>query len=254
MSGHDARFSARSHSRDTITVPRWTGVSPGERSEHAGSSTTSTWVILFLPPFGSLSASPPLSVDCSRTLADWHRQDVFHSIETSCVPARSIRAVIVRKIRFPWNQRARRIENMSITARGDRAARVSCERSFSDAKQVGCTTAGRVTCSFAVSSVMDGNERLGRNNMLSHTSHLRHSRWLCLLTGSIIFSIGNSCLFVTGDTSTAKRKGKYQCQDTYVYSIAIQIYVVCKLLEFMHNLNCKCIAVFIVCLLKLYIK
>lgn len=58
MSGHGARFLARSHSRDTITIPGWTRVSPRGCPGHAGSSTTSTWVIrfLFLPPSGSLPA------------------------------------------------------------------------------------------------------------------------------------------------------------------------------------------------------
>jgi len=98
LCGHSARFLARSHSRDTITVPGWTWVSPEGLPGHARSSTTSTWIIRFL--FLPLLLRPPRSIVVG--LSYWHRLDVY----TVC-PCTSRSCRHRSKNLPPWNQRMR---------------------------------------------------------------------------------------------------------------------------------------------------
>lgn len=133
--------------------------------------------------------------------------------------------------------RVRRIENTSITVRGDRTLHARPTKGpfpMQSRSDVVLLVVRPVRLQFL--SVMDGNERPGRNNMLNYTtkSRLRHSRWTCLLTGSRLCSrLENSCLFVTSDTKAKRMQGKISVSGLYVQRqsrfIVCEKYIVCEI-------------------------
>lgn len=130
-------------------------------------------------PFPSTFCLPPclprtIVVELLQT--DIVRMSSTMSKPVVCPCARPACAVIVRKIRPRGaNARVRRIENTSITVRGCTCVQQKVLFRCKTGRTYYCWSYVLFVCS--VPSV-DGNERPGLNNMLSHTtkSRLRHSR------------------------------------------------------------------------------